>query len=87
MLAGVLNGSCTASLQDDTLTLAFPPPIGFHKEKIDEQAELVARAATQALGRPITLVTAAAGEKPAQRSKLAAAAEAEGLKRVAARSD
>jgi len=87
MLAGVLNGSCTASLQDDTLTLIFPLPIGFHKEKIDEQSELVARAATQALGRPITLVTTAADEKPAQRSKLAAAAEAEGLKRVAARSD
>ena len=83
-LAAYIRGACTLSQEGDTITLAFRPSYqDLHKGKVNEQAQVVAAAASEILGRPITLLTAAADEQPKQRSRLAAVAEEEhGLKRV-----
>ena len=86
--AAYLRNSCELRRDGDALSLVFRPDFqSIHKKFIDDGIAVVTAAAAAAAGRDITLATAAAGaDAPPRRSKLAAAAEAEGLKRVRARS-
>ncbi len=84
--AAYLRGSCDLRRDGDALTLIFRPNFqDIHKQFIDEGIASVTAAAGAASGRDVTVATTAGDEPPPQRSKLAAAAEAEGLERVRSR--
>ena len=87
--AAYLRNSCELRRDGDALSLVFRPDFqSIHKKFIDDGIAAVRAAAVAAAGGDVTLATAAAGADAAPpRSKLAAAAEAEGLKRVRARSN
>ncbi len=85
--AAYLRNSCELRRDGDALSLVFRPDFqSIHKKFIDDGIAAVRAAAVAAAGGDVTLATTAAGADAAPpRSKLAAAAEAEGLKRVRAR--
>ena len=84
--AAYLRGSCDLRREGDALTLVFRPNFqDIHKQFIDDGIASVTAAAGAAAGREVTVATAAGDEAPPRRSKLAAAAEAEGLTRVRSR--
>ena len=86
--AAYLRNSCELRRDGDALSLVFRPDFqSIHKKFIDDGIAAVRAAAVAAAGGDVTLATAAADADASQpRSKLAAAAEAEGLKQVRARS-
>ena len=84
--------ACDLRLQGDAISLIFRPDfVNIHKKNVDEGIDHVVQAACAVLGRDVTVTTTAGEEPPPppppSRSKLAASAEAQGLKRVATRPD
>ncbi len=85
--AAYLRGSCDLRRDGDAITLAFRPNFqDIHKKFIDDGIAVVTAAAAAAAGSDVTLATAAGAGDAQPRGKLVAAAEAEGLERVRARS-
>ena len=83
-LAAWLNSSCKiVELSDDTLTLGFfPNYVKIHKGKVEDGSTAVTAAASQVIGRPVSVRCTAVDEEPRQRSPLVAEAERLGAKVV-----
>lgn len=88
LAAYLRSNSCALLIDGDAITLSFRPDyVNIHKKNVDEQLALVTKSASAVRGHDVTLTTTVAGDDPEpKRSKLAAAAEAEGL-RVVGRPD
>src|SRR5205085_8022483 len=67
-LAAVLGEGHPARLDDDTLTLEFPPAASFHRQRAEEpgNAALLADALYQVTGRRLALVFAEGAEREAK---------------------
>ncbi len=83
-LDAALNRSCKIlRVEDDVVTLGFFPfAVDFHKGKVEEKIAVVAEAASEVFGRPVTVRCEAAEDEPKRESALVEAAVKQGARVV-----